>query len=482
MNIVNNEFKYNVKTIKDEDQIPYEFYSRLDIPENASNLKNFIPSEATLIFVDHNESKEILAQLARNIKLIVSNYPKNYVKRCRDINYWMNEKIKTPENRKLVSDLKTSCYSVFNYIKWNKGGSDEIVCKRNEEPYKTNNVEIMKKLDDYCEIRDNIRCDTFKNYEDLLRYNTHIKQKRQYFRNEMQEYNYNLDNIKDKRLSIAIYDKNIINKIFKYKYNVEYDFFKRIDEYIKNEQEAEKAFLPVETSEACNSFKDDSNFLKITNPEIICKIFKNLFNTLSSFKRNLQSSPHYDNDCRFINYWLNDKLRKDGTNDSNYVKIFYDKLQEDKVFDTDKLLKNKIYDINYGDLKNLRILYNLYVSLYKIIDKINNEQGSQNYTCSFHTSICIEEYKAAKIACNDESSIFCRALDDFRDSYLSIPPNPKGDKGCNLSTSGKLPTDEEILSYRNIALGGKSKNNMVVSLIGSVFCFSFTFMLFYRVK
>ncbi|KMZ91089.1 hypothetical protein PVMG_04861 [Plasmodium vivax Mauritania I] len=262
----------------------------------------------------------------------------------------------------------------------------------------------------------------------------------------------------------------------------DYGFFKRIEEYFKNEQEVETSFSSVETSDVCFSFKNDSNFDKVRDPEIICKKFKNLFNTLSSFKKNIQNSPYYNSDCRFINYWLNDKLRNDSTNDSNYVKKFYDKLKEDKSFDTKNLLKDKIYDIDDRDLKNLRVLYNLYVSLYKIIDKINNKPGSQSYMCSFYTNTCIEEYKEAKIFCNDESMIFCKALDEFRDSYLSVKNDPNDEKGCHLNTSGKLPTDQEILSYRSIVLGGKSKNNMIVSLIGSVFCFSFTFMLFYRVK
>ncbi|SCO74570.1 hypothetical protein, conserved [Plasmodium vivax] len=236
--------------------------------------------------------------------------------------------------------------------------------------------------------------------------------------------------------------------------STDYGFFKHIEEYFKNEQEVETSFSSVETSDVCFSFKNDSNFDKVRDPEIICKKFKNLFNTLSSFKSNLQNN-HYNSDCRFINYWLNDKLRYDGNGRSNYVKIFYDKLQKDNDFDTNKLLKDKIYDIDDRDLKNLRVLYKLYVSLYKIIDKINNKPGSQSYMCSFYTNTCIEEYKEAKIFCNDESMIFCKALDEFRDSYLTIPQSPNGDKGCNLSTSGKLPEEDEILSYRSIVLGGK---------------------------
>ncbi|SCA60272.1 hypothetical protein, conserved [Plasmodium vivax] len=234
----------------------------------------------------------------------------------------------------------------------------------------------------------------------------------------------------------------------------DYDFFKRIEEYIENEQAAETLYVPVNTSEACNSFKRDSNFHMITNPEIICKKFKNLFNTLSSFKSNLQNN-HYNSDCRFINYWLNNKLRNDGTNDSNYVKKFYEKLQEDNDFDKDKLLKNNIYDINYVDLKNLRVLYNLYDNLYKITAIIGNKPVSKSYTCAYYTSTCVEEYKEAKILCNDEDSIFCKALDEFRASYISVQNDPNDEKGCHLNTLGKLPTNEEILLHRSTVLGGK---------------------------
>ncbi|CAI7722621.1 PIR protein [Plasmodium vivax] len=171
--------------IKDEEQIPYKFYSRLDDPASISILDNLGLSQAYLSFVKHRESKEILAQLARNIKLIISDYYENPEKRCRDINYWMNEKIRTCE-AKIVGEISSESTGVFNYVKWNKIGKDPIVCKRKQDPYKTNNVEIMKKLDDYCEIRDNIRWDIFKNYDECLRYNRYIKQKKKVFTSVVQ--------------------------------------------------------------------------------------------------------------------------------------------------------------------------------------------------------------------------------------------------------------------------------------------------------
>ncbi|SCA60438.1 VIR protein [Plasmodium vivax] len=171
--------------INEDEQIPHKFYSRLDDPASISILDNLGLSQAYLSFVKHRESKEILAQLARNIKLIISEYSGNHEKRCRDINYWMNEKIRTSED-KIVREITSEATGVFNYVKWNKVGKDPIVCKRKDDPYKTNNVEIMKKLDDYCEIRDNIGCNVLKNKNECLKYNKYIKKKKQEFTSYMQ--------------------------------------------------------------------------------------------------------------------------------------------------------------------------------------------------------------------------------------------------------------------------------------------------------
>ncbi|CAI7722628.1 hypothetical protein, conserved [Plasmodium vivax] len=265
------------------------------------------------------------------------------------------------------------------------------------------------------------------------------------------------------------------------KYFLKYAFLKNFEEYRDSIKNLRNGTLTAKKDDKCNSFTKDKPFLELNNSEEICKDFIILSNSMLSFRYDISGdSTKKISEFGFLNYWLNDNLRYYGAKGSNYVREFYDKLKEDNDFDKNNLLNDKIYDIDELDFKNLRFIYNLYENLYKIIDIIYDKAVLKSFPCSYYTSICIENYRDAKILCNDESMIFCRALDEFRKSYLSIPPNPKGDKGCNLSTSGKLPEDDEILSYRSIVLGGKSKNNMVVSLIGSVFCFSFTFMLFYR--
>ncbi|KMZ95992.1 hypothetical protein PVNG_02841 [Plasmodium vivax North Korean] len=170
--------------IEAEEQIPYKFYSRLNDYEDASKLEKLNSKSAILPFVTDNEGRIILAQLARNIELIVSKYPENYVKRCRDINYWLNDKIKKYEE-KTGQNISSEALTVFNDIKWKKGGKDVNVCQQNPEPYGTKHVDLMKNLDDYFEIRDNNGCNALKNKNECLKYNEYIRERKEYFSSEI---------------------------------------------------------------------------------------------------------------------------------------------------------------------------------------------------------------------------------------------------------------------------------------------------------
>ncbi|CAI7722635.1 PIR protein [Plasmodium vivax] len=174
-----------MEEIDEEKQVPYIFYELLDNHEDASDLNSLATYKSISTWGDTKKIEDILAKLLRNVRLIKSIYHENSKKRCRDVNHWFNEKIKTYDdrNRKSFSDY---AMAVLNEVKWNTGNNN-IVCKRDETPYPTNHVDLMKKLDDYCEIRNNLKCDNFENYEEFLRYNTYIKQKRQFFTSKMQE-------------------------------------------------------------------------------------------------------------------------------------------------------------------------------------------------------------------------------------------------------------------------------------------------------
>lgn len=174
-----------MEEIKDEDQISYIFYKKLDDPEDISKLDELKSKITITQFLKHYESKIILAKLVRNIKLIVSKYSGNYEKRCRDVNHWINEEMSKYESKNLSEKISGSVLGVFNDIKWKKGDQDVRVCERVPNVYRHNAEAMMKKLDDYCESRDTLRYAIYKNNDECLRYNRYIRRNRKYFSNEL---------------------------------------------------------------------------------------------------------------------------------------------------------------------------------------------------------------------------------------------------------------------------------------------------------
>ncbi|CAG9475292.1 unnamed protein product [Plasmodium vivax] len=165
--------------IDENKQIPHIFNKRLDESTSTSKLKGLSIYSGISIWDDKEEIEEILSKLLRNIGLIISEYSGNPKKRCRDVNHWFNEKIKA------YSDIKRRSFSgyataVFNAVKWPRE-NEKKVCDRDKNPNFSEKAKLMKKLDDYCEIRDNNGCNVLKNKNECLKFNSYIKRKKEYF-------------------------------------------------------------------------------------------------------------------------------------------------------------------------------------------------------------------------------------------------------------------------------------------------------------
>ncbi|SCA59613.1 VIR protein [Plasmodium vivax] len=171
--------------IEENKQIPKIFYDELDKPEPLSNFRSSNAYRTIIVWGINSDMEEILAKLLRNVRIIKSKYSGNHKKRCRDVNHWFKGKIKSyePSKKKDISDHATA---VFNEVKWNTLYNN-IVCKNDQEhPYEDDHDEIMKKLDDYCEIRDNIQCSVLINEAECLKYNKYIMKKKEELTSEMQ--------------------------------------------------------------------------------------------------------------------------------------------------------------------------------------------------------------------------------------------------------------------------------------------------------
>ncbi|SCA83400.1 VIR protein [Plasmodium vivax] len=173
-----------MEEIDEEEQTPKKFDKKLDNSADISFFNDLHSHPASYIFVQKYEIKNILAQLARNIELIDSEYPKNYDKGCRHINYWLNEKI-GKNGEKIGQSISSEITAVFNDVKWKKKDG-ERVCTKNDKPYSAKNAKLMKQLDDYCEIRDNNECNALKDKNHCIKCNKYIEKKKEEFTRNME--------------------------------------------------------------------------------------------------------------------------------------------------------------------------------------------------------------------------------------------------------------------------------------------------------
>ncbi|SBS91466.1 PIR Superfamily Protein [Plasmodium ovale curtisi] len=166
--------------IKEEDQIPQIFYRELNHTVDTSTLEK-LPIHTVINILDPGPAaKVILAKSYRNIELIRTKYTDSAAKRCRDVNYWFDKEIENRESEKEYRNISSCAITLFNDIQWKKVNND-IICKREKSKYPTKLNDLRKKLDDFCEIRDNLRCTMLKSFNECLKYNDYIEKKKNEF-------------------------------------------------------------------------------------------------------------------------------------------------------------------------------------------------------------------------------------------------------------------------------------------------------------
>ncbi|SBS95453.1 PIR Superfamily Protein [Plasmodium ovale curtisi] len=169
--------------VKEEDQTPHKFDNELNNMADESSLKKLTIYNVIQALDPGPTAKIILAKSYRNIELIRTKYFDNATKRCRDVNYWFDKEIENRESEEDYKNISHCAITLFNDIQWKKVDND-IICKRQRSNYPTELNDLRKKLDDFCEIRDDLRCTMLKSFNDCLQYNNYIEKKKKYFSRE----------------------------------------------------------------------------------------------------------------------------------------------------------------------------------------------------------------------------------------------------------------------------------------------------------
>ncbi|SBS93994.1 PIR Superfamily Protein [Plasmodium ovale curtisi] len=219
-----------------------------------------------------------------------------------------------------------------------------------------------------------------------------------------------------------------------------YGFFKMFDHYASKEGSAAKSSEGVSY---CDSFSDDNIFTNIGYPQEFCKKFKYLYIILRNSSRAGKQDGEFDNnDCAFLNYWLNNKLRGVNSDTTISIENFYQKLKaadKKKSFES-ALLDKKLYNIEKHDLENMRKLYDLYNIKSNVSGAIANEMGNEeSVSCLTYTKECFEKYRDAIINCRDGCTHFYSVLTEFKKKFEDLSGYTEKSISCKHKELFELP-------------------------------------------
>ncbi|SCA60342.1 Plasmodium vivax Vir protein, putative [Plasmodium vivax] len=207
----------------------------------------------------------------------------------------------------------------------------------------------------------------------------------------------------------------------------DYDFFEKINRYIRDGKPIEDNIQFDKLSTDCNSFSEIWG-KKIGNSEMaknMCNIFINMYKELKKGKNNYTLDSEYNNDFAFLNYWVNWKIHEGGINESNPVTDFYNHIGSHAPSELIlEFTNNLIYDINKDYLNKMNTLYNLYDNYSKLnaIDYAKTDQVKQQLL-TLSTASCTH-YNKAKYICNEDNRKnnlkFCDKLEAFESKYKDL--------------------------------------------------------------
>ncbi|CAI7719886.1 hypothetical protein PVPAM_080010900 [Plasmodium vivax] len=199
-----------------------------------------------------------------------------------------------------------------------------------------------------------------------------------------------------------------------------YNFFQNINTYTKNAEKVFSGNPPALSSNGCNSFSIEYQSIDAEIAKDICERFTKLYISLNPYKNNGECDPNNKNDCKFLNYWLNSKLRESKKYRNVCVNEFYNNMERQcrDIIPVDKPL-NFIYDINGDDLNEMNKLYKLHehISIIQkiLINKLEEEAKSLTLPNEYLSS-----YREIRYNCTGNNSIFCESLENFKNFYEQL--------------------------------------------------------------
>ncbi|SBT55752.1 PIR Superfamily Protein [Plasmodium ovale wallikeri] len=211
---------------------------------------------------------------------------------------------------------------------------------------------------------------------------------------------------------------------------------------------------------SCSSFLTVINLLGNTHVKEICDKFIYMYYYLNNIHKSRKTDNTItDEDCHFMNYWLNVKLKMTILGIQSVAK-----------------LEEHLHEIESGNLKNMQLLYELYDTKQKIINDMYNEDitESKKGLCKEYTQKCYDKYIEGMNNCLNGYDDFYNALKDFKISYnYAVEWDPEDLKNCKSSPYFNLPNYDPVLER-------KEKKIMLIQSMSTTLVVLFIIPLLYK--
>ncbi|SBT52080.1 PIR Superfamily Protein [Plasmodium ovale wallikeri] len=264
--------------------------------------------------------------------------------------------------------------------------------------------------------------------------------------------------------------------------NDNYRFLSEFDAYKSLIENVPMSSTENEVGKTCDSLSSDSILNKVSSSNNICKQFIHLYSKLSTtLKRKKKTNSLDDNDYSFMNYWINDTLSSSNVNASDYIKELYTKLKEaDKntFFNVDFSVE-KFSSMKLHDLKNIKILIDLYNRMHEVNGTYSECQAKEEYTSFLRKTREFNEiYKGVIINCIDGCPDFYNALELLKCKY-----NEDIIGYANMLSRLEFNKFDELQDYNFVLKEHNTKQFKKILTIPILFpIFGLLFMLFFSNK
>ncbi|SBS92135.1 PIR Superfamily Protein [Plasmodium ovale curtisi] len=240
----------------------------------------------------------------------------------------------------------------------------------------------------------------------------------------------------------------------------------------------DKDALESKKKVVCSIFSNDIVVPENTSLKEICERFMYMYNYLNKIHEKRETVKTItEEDCHFMNYWLNVNLKNENIVSPLCVNEFYDKLRSEDTdfFSSTTQLEKYLHVIDSGNLKKMEILYELYDTKQKITDilfDLDITEDKKNL-CPEYLEKCHNKYIEGMYNCPNGYDDFCKAINDFERGYNSLIQNETDEsEKCASSEYFRLLDYDSVLE--------KQRRIMTIKILSSPLILSFVIPLLYK--